>query len=68
MICKESWEPPQLIQIKPSYAGVRVLTLDGGGVRGILELALLQLVEAEIALDLPIHHFFDLITGTNTGD
>lgn len=67
VICKSSW-PPQIIQIKPEYAGVRILTLDGGGVRGILELALWQLVEKEVGLELPICRYFDLIIGTSTGD
>lgn len=68
VLCGESWQPPQLIQLKPECAGVRILTLDGGGVRGILELALWQLVEKEIGLELPISRYFDLIIGTNTGD
>lgn len=68
VLCGESWQPPQLIQLKPEYAGVRILTLDGGGVHGILELALWRLVEEEIGLELPICRYFDLVVGTNTGD
>lgn len=68
VLCGESWRPPQLIQLKPECAGVRILTLDGGGVHGILELALWQLVEKETGLGLPISRYFDLVMGTNTGD
>lgn len=67
-LCRESWDPPQIVQTKPACAGVRVLTLDGGGIRGIIELTLWQFVEKEIGLDLPIHRFFDLIIGTSTGN
>ena len=59
-----------LIRLKPRCAGVRILTLDGGGVRGIIELALLQAVHQAIGLgdSLPLRAFFDLIVGTSTGE
>lgn len=65
----EEWtgEDIQIVQTKPEFAGVRVLTLDGGGVRGILELAMLSLLEDMIGLDMHISAFFDLIAGTSTG-
>ena len=55
------------IFIKPVGAGVRVLTLDGGGVRGIVELTILQQIENQLGPGLPIQAFFDLIVGTSTG-
>lgn len=65
----ERWggERTQIVQTKPPFAGVRILTLDGAGVRGILQLAILNLLEDMIGLDLHISHFFDLIVGTGTG-
>jgi hypothetical protein len=54
-------------RLKPDAAGVRILSLDGGGVRGIISVTILQLLEEEIGLDIPIHQFFDLIVGTSTG-
>lgn len=70
------WE----IKLKPLYAGVRVLSLDGqvtlfnynlvaytssrGGVRGIVELEVLKAIERALGGDLPIQLFFDLIVGT----
>lgn len=65
--CKRLFNPSQIIQTKPPCAGIRILTLDGGGIRGILELALLKLVEDKIDLGLGIQVFFDLIIGTSTG-
>lgn len=43
----------------------KILTLDGGGTRGIYSAQLLALVEQE--LDAPIKESFDLIAGTSTG-
>ena len=43
----------------------KILTLDGGGTRGIYSAQLLALVEQE--LDMPIKESFDLIAGTSTG-
>lgn len=53
--------------IKPRGAGVRILSLDGGGVRGISELTIIQLLERALGPGLPIQAFFDLIVGTSTG-
>ena len=69
VLCLAEWptKPPQLIQIKPKCAGVRVLTLDGGGIRGIVELAILAEIERRVGLGVPIRALFDLIVGTSTG-
>ena len=55
------------ISLKPLGAGVRILTLDGGGVRAIVELTILQQIERAFGVELPIQAFFDLIVGTGTG-
>ena len=59
---------------------LRILSLDGGGVRGISSLYILQILMEQIALELirnfkppepipPLRpcQFFDLICGTSTG-
>lgn len=56
---------PREIALQPPTAGHRVLTMDGGGVRGILELELLQLLEERV--QFPIRHGFDMMVGTSTG-
>jgi patatin-like phospholipase/acyl hydrolase len=57
--------------MKPPLAGVRVLSLDGGGVRGILELIVLRYLQDYIAVEIgtyvPIIEMFDLVVGTSTG-
>ena len=54
------------ISVKPTEAGIRVLTLDGGGIRGIVELTILQQIERALGVGLPIQAFFDIIVGTST--
>lgn len=63
------WEVPQ----KAEFAGVRILTLDGGGMRGIVELEILRAIESRINVNptsrsfIPVQRLFDLIVGTSTG-
>lgn len=51
----------------------RILALDGGGLRGILSVALLQKIEDVLRArhgqgdDFRLAHYFDLIAGTSTG-
>ena len=44
---------------------VNILSIDGGGIRGVATLQ--QLVELEKTLRTPLHSFFDYIAGTSTG-
>ena len=56
----------------------RILSLDGGGIRGAMALGYLQQIESILAArheeqgvmsrnDFRLHHYFDLIGGTSTG-
>lgn len=69
MLCWKPWRHGgQVIRFKPKCAGVRLLSLDGGGIRGIVELVLLELVHERMGIDaLAIQDCFDLLTGTSTG-
>lgn len=55
------------VRLKPPTAGSRLLVLDGGGIRGILTLRILQALDKYRQLPYPIHDEFDLILGTSTG-
>ncbi|OQO14747.1 hypothetical protein B0A48_00129 [Cryoendolithus antarcticus] len=55
------------VNLKPASCGVRLLTLDGGGVRGIVELEILKQLERELGGRVSVQSFFDLIVGTSTG-
>ncbi|KAL5397840.1 hypothetical protein PMIN03_006175 [Paraphaeosphaeria minitans] len=61
-IFPEPWD----IHFKPPLAGVRVLSLDGGGMRGIVILEILSQLQNELR-GIPVQDFFDLIVGTSTG-
>lgn len=43
----------------------RILSLDGGGIRGVLAAQILASLETLI--DQPLHEYFDMIAGTSTG-
>ncbi|OAL40290.1 hypothetical protein AYO20_00026 [Fonsecaea nubica] len=63
-----NWE----IAKKPEFAGLRILCLDGGGIRGIVELEILAAIENCInnyhsTPGIQIQQLFDLIVGTSTG-
>ncbi|KAF2465829.1 FabD/lysophospholipase-like protein [Lindgomyces ingoldianus] len=62
-----AWPRLWRIRLKPEFAGVRILSLDGGGVRGIVELEVLRLLQKQLGDRLPIQNFFDIIVGTSTG-
>ncbi|KAM0714524.1 hypothetical protein Q7P37_009820 [Cladosporium fusiforme] len=61
------WPQPKIIRYKPPEAGVRVLALDGGGVRGAVQLEILRGIEQAMGNRLPVQAFFDLMVGTGTG-
>ncbi|MDB6009122.1 MAG: hypothetical protein JWL65_1372 [Gammaproteobacteria bacterium] len=59
--------------LSPDGKPKRILALDGGGLRGILTLGILQKVEDILrqrhggSPDFRLSHYFDLIAGTSTG-
>lgn len=70
IVCADSSDPrwPYRTQVRPDLAGLRVLSLDGGGVRGIVELVVLRRLEDHIGIGLPLGRFFDLAVGTSAGE
>lgn len=68
ILCQSTWpDGRHLFRLHPTCAGVRALTLDGGGIRGIVAISLLEKVHAAIELDFPLRDCFDIIVGTSTG-
>lgn len=49
----------------PARSTYRILSLDGGGIRGLMSALWLQRLEAE--LPGPLYEHFDLVAGTSTG-
>ena len=55
---RQSWPPDR---------DFRILSIDGGGIRGILPLAALARLEHQYLGGASIANYFDLVTGTSTG-
>ncbi|CAN9312297.1 unnamed protein product [Alternaria alternata] len=64
---KAVFSTPVEIYFKPPMAGLRILSLDGGGVRGIVILEVLRQIQQELGGRIKVQEFFDLIVGTSTG-
>ncbi|RPA74249.1 hypothetical protein BJ508DRAFT_418731 [Ascobolus immersus RN42] len=64
---KAPWNVPVTVHLQPEDAGVRILSLDGGGIRGVIQLETLRQIEQVVGLGIPIQEFFDLIVGTSCG-
>ncbi|GLJ39139.1 hypothetical protein SUGI_0797690 [Cryptomeria japonica] len=59
-------------KLSPTYGDmVTILSIDGGGIRGIIPAAILQFLETELQKldgpDVRIADYFDVIAGTSTG-
>lgn len=53
------------VVLKPPTAGIRVISIDGGGVRGIVPLLFLEVVEK--GMGVPLQEYFDMAFGTSSG-
>lgn len=61
-------EPCDLVVLdRPPTAGVGLLCLDGGGVRGIAQTEILCLLEERIGLPIPVQEHFQLSAGVSAG-
>lgn len=56
------------VRLKPPTASIRILSIDGGGIRGIVPLETLSLLQQLIRSDCPIQELFDLAYGTSIGE
>ena len=54
-------------RLKPATAGARILTVDGGGIRGVVPLEFLQLLQGLIGPNLPVQDLFEQAFGTSSG-
>ncbi|KAM3066494.1 hypothetical protein ACMFMG_011992 [Clarireedia jacksonii] len=68
-LCSQTTHEAQF-RFKPKTKGVNVLGIDGGGVRGVIPLQSLLLLEQKLKpylLDFPIQDLFDVAFGTSSG-
>lgn len=56
-----------LIRLKPPTAGIRIISVDGGGIRGIIPLEFLHLLQRSFGNSCRIQDLFDLALGTSAG-
>ncbi|CCD42661.1 similar to patatin-like phospholipase [Botrytis cinerea T4] len=56
-----------VVRTLPPTAGIRVLTFDGGGIRGVASLQYLQVLQERIGLPYPVQENFDMVYGTSIG-
>ena len=56
------------MKLKPPAAGINVLSIDGGGTRGIIPLQTLQILQDKIGLPYPVQENFDFAFGTSSGE
>lgn len=54
--------------LKPRTAGIRILSVDGGGVRGIVPLEFLPLLQRKLGHECRVQDVFDLALGTSAGE
>lgn len=65
-LCDHSCD--QTFRVIPSTAGVRLLSVDGGGIRGIIPIIFLRQLESNLEhLGCPLGEYFDLVCGTSAG-
>jgi hypothetical protein len=55
------------VRVRPNTAGVRVLSIDGGGIRAVIPIQFLRALEQAIGLKMPVQEHFDLSFGTSSG-
>ena len=56
------------VRVRPATAGVRVLSLDGGGIRAKIPLQFLMTLEQAIGIDVPVQEHFEFAYGTSSGN
>lgn len=56
-----------MVRLKPPTAGIRILSIDGGGVRGIIPLEILSMLQGIAGSSCPVQDLFDLVYGTSIG-
>ncbi len=55
------------VKVKPDTAGVNVLTIDGGGIKGVVPLLFLQILQDRMGLPIPVQDNFEVGFGTSSG-
>jgi hypothetical protein len=65
--CHSIFPQKVVIKMHNPARGLRVLSLDGGGCRGVIPLKFLQALEDRIGLPYPVQENFDVFLGPSSG-
>ena len=65
LLCSSGW---LTVALKPPTAGVRILSIDGGGIPGVVPLEFLGILQNVVGPICPIRDLFDLAFGTSSGE
>lgn len=57
-----------IVTMKPVTSGVRLLSIDGGGIKGIVPLETLNLLQKSLGESVMVQELFDLTLGTSAGE
>ena len=66
-LCQTQFVQTRRLRLHPPTAGVGILCLDGGGVRGVVSTTILELLQERIGLDIPIQEYFQQVVGISAG-
>lgn len=55
------------VQLKPATAGIRILSIDGGGIRGVVPLQYLYKLQEKLGNAVRVQDFFDMAFGVSAG-
>lgn len=68
VLCQATTGTAALVRVSTALAGESVLSVDGGGVRGVAVLETLRALEREIGLPVPLQRFFSMASGVSSGE
>ncbi|KAF2727575.1 FabD/lysophospholipase-like protein [Polyplosphaeria fusca] len=67
ILCGQS-QSKRSFRLKPPTAGIRILCIDGGGIRGVVPLTFLQDLDRSLShFKRPLGDYFDYVCGTSAG-
>ncbi|CAK7206337.1 hypothetical protein SEUCBS139899_009126 [Sporothrix eucalyptigena] len=67
LLCNAALPERFAFRLHPPTAGVGVLCIDGGGIRGVVPLQLLKRIEDRVALPIPFQRFVKVAFGVSSG-
>jgi hypothetical protein len=66
-LCQSELLEEAIIKMNPPTAGVGVLCIDGGGVKGTIPLAIMRRIQDRIGLPIQFQRFFKVAFGVSSG-